>query len=158
MPNRFSRVLIVEDYEPNRDFVTTLVRSRPEFRVVGQAADGIEAVRIAQELRPDLILLDIGLPALDGIEAARRILRLCPQSKILFVSQESSEDVVTEALSTGALGYVLKADAGSELLAALSSMLLRNKFISRTIVKVECRSEWGRTLRRGAQTTKAAGP
>jgi DNA-binding NarL/FixJ family response regulator len=77
--------------------------------------------------------LDIGLPGLNGIEVARRIPHLCPDPRILFVSQEASEDVVAEALSTGALGYLLKADAGSELQAALDSVLLGKKFVSRTL-------------------------
>jgi DNA-binding NarL/FixJ family response regulator len=78
-------------------------------------------------------MLDIGLPGLNGIEVARRIQQLCPESRILFVSQEISEDVVEEALSTGALGYLLKADAGSELLAAVKSVLLGKKYVSKTI-------------------------
>jgi DNA-binding NarL/FixJ family response regulator len=132
-------VLVVEDHEPYREFVSSILRKSPEFRVISQVADGAEAVQIAENLRPDLILLDIGLPGLNGIEVARRILRRCPDSKILFVSQESSEDVVTEALSTGALGYLLKADAGSELLAAVNSVLRGRKFMSRTIRSVEWR-------------------
>ena len=82
-----TQVLVVEDNALYREFVLALVRTRPEFQVIAQAADGAEGVRIAEELRPDLILLDIGLPGLNGIEAARRILQLCPQWKILFVSQ-----------------------------------------------------------------------
>jgi DNA-binding NarL/FixJ family response regulator len=129
-------VLIVDDYEPSREFVSSILRDNPESRIIFQVADGTEAVQIAEDLRPDLILLDIGLPGLNGIEVARRILRLCPDSKILFVSMESSKDVVTEALSTGALGYLLKADAGSELLAAVNSVLLGKRFMSRTIARL----------------------
>lgn len=127
------RVLVVEDQVPYREFVLSVVQSRPEFKVIAQVADGAEAVRIAEDLRPDLILLDIGLPSLNGIEAARRILQLCPLSKILFVSQESSHEVVLEALRTGAIGYVLKTDAGSELMAAVNCALLGEKFMSSSI-------------------------
>ena len=116
------RVLVVDDYEPFRRFVCLTLGTRPGLQIVGEASDGLEAVHKAEELRPDLIVLDIGLPSLNGIEAARRIRRLSPESKILFVSQESSADMVQEALSLGA-GYVLKARAGSELLAAVDAVL-----------------------------------
>jgi two-component system nitrate/nitrite response regulator NarL len=90
------------------------------LRVIGVASDGLEAVQKAEELQPDLILFDIGLPSLNGIEVARQIRKLSPKSKILSVSQESSVEMVQGALSTGAQGYVVKSDAGSELLAGVN--------------------------------------
>jgi DNA-binding NarL/FixJ family response regulator len=116
------RVLVVEDYEPFRRFICSTLGKRPELQVCGVASDGLEAVQRAEELQPDLILLDIGLPILNGIEAGRRIRTLSPNSKILFVSQESSADVVREAFNVGAVGYVVKAHAGSELLAAVEAI------------------------------------
>ena len=110
------RVLVVEDFEPFRRFLCSMMEDGSQLQVICEVSDGLEAVQKAQELRPDLILLDIGLPGLNGIEAARQIRKLVPQSKILFVSQESSADVIEEALSLGAVGYVVKAHAGSELL------------------------------------------
>ena len=98
------RVLVVDDYEPFRRFVCSTLEQRPELQIVGEASDGLEAVQKAEELQPDLIVLDIGLPTLNGIEAARRIRKLSPESKILFVSQESSADVVQEALRFGRTG------------------------------------------------------
>ena len=124
------RVLVVEDYEPFRQFIRSTLGKRPGLQVIGETWDGLEAVLKAQELQPDLIVLDIGLPSLNGMEAARRIRKLCPESKILFVSQESSADVVQEALSLGALGYVVKAHAGSELLAAVEAVLQGRQFVS----------------------------
>ena len=91
----------------------------------------MDAVRKAEELRPDLILPDIGLPRLNGIEVARRVRTLSPKSKILFVSQESSVDVVQEALGTGGSGYVVKPDAGSELLEAVSGVLRGEQFVGK---------------------------
>lgn len=93
-------------------------------------ADGLEAVRKAEELKPDLILLDIGLPSLNGIDAGRQIRKLSPESKIIFLSQESSADVIEAALSLGALAYVVKTRAESDLLAAVDSVLLGRKFVS----------------------------
>lgn len=90
----------------------------------------LDAVRSAEELRPDLILLDIGLPTLNGIAAARRIRKLSPKSKIIFVSQESSPDVVQEALNSGAWGYVVKTQAGTDLLAAVDAVLEGRQFVS----------------------------
>jgi DNA-binding NarL/FixJ family response regulator len=124
------RVLVVEDYAPFRRFICSTLRKRPELEIVEEIADGLEAVQKAQELQPDLIVLDIGLPSLNGIDAARRIRKLSPQSKIMFVSQESSADVVQEALAIGALGYVVKAHAGSELLAAVEAVLQGRQFVS----------------------------
>lgn len=91
-------------------------------------SDGLEAVQKAEELQPDLILLDIGLPTLSGIEAARQMRTLAKLAKILFVSQESSNDIVREALSLGR-GYVVKARAGKELLAAVDAVLLGKQFV-----------------------------
>ena len=123
------RVVIVEDHEQFRGFICSTLGKAPELQVVGIVSDGLAAVQKAEELQPDLILLDIGLPTLNGIEAARRIRKLSPQSKILFVSQESSVDVVREALGTGPSGYVYKPDAGSELLEAVSAVLRGECFV-----------------------------
>jgi DNA-binding NarL/FixJ family response regulator len=120
----------VEDFEPFRRFIASTLQERPELQVICEVSDGLEAVQKAQELQPDLIVLDIGLPALNGIEAARRIRRLSPESKILFLSQESSVDAVQEALGLGAQGYVVKAHAGSELLFAVEAVLQGNQFVS----------------------------
>jgi DNA-binding NarL/FixJ family response regulator len=123
------QVLLVEDFEPFRQFIhATLEKS--EFQVIGEVSDGLEAVGKAAELQPDLILLDIGLPNLNGIEAARQIRKLSPQSKILFVSQESSPDVIEEAMSFGATGYVIKAHAGKELLVAMEAVREGGQFVS----------------------------
>jgi DNA-binding NarL/FixJ family response regulator len=125
------RVLVVDDYEPFRRFICSTLGKRPELQIVGEVGDGLEAVHKAEELQPDLILLDIGLPTLNGIEAALRIRKLSPESKILLTSQESAADVVQEALAFGALGYVVKAHAGKELLAAVEAVLEGRQFVSR---------------------------
>jgi DNA-binding NarL/FixJ family response regulator len=121
---------VVEDFAPFREFICSTLRKQPSLQIIGEVSDGLEAVRKAEELQPDLILLDVGLPTLNGIEAARRIRKISPESKIVFVSQESSADFVREALRIGAMGYVVKTDAGCELLTAVSTVLRGETFAS----------------------------
>ncbi len=127
------RVLIVEDFEPFRRFIRSTLAKSSALQIVAEVSDGLLAIHTAQDLQPDLILMDVGLPSLSGIEAARRIGKLLPNSKMLFVSQESSADVVREALRCGALGYVVKTYAGSELLRAVETVLQGSQFISRGV-------------------------
>jgi DNA-binding NarL/FixJ family response regulator len=124
------RVLVVDDYEPWRRFVSSTLQKQAELQVIGEVSDGLEAVHQAQELQPDLIVLDVGLPTLNGIEAARRIRELSPKSKILFVSENRSWDIAKEALRTGAGGYVVKSDAASDLLPAVEAVLQGKPFLS----------------------------
>jgi DNA-binding NarL/FixJ family response regulator len=143
VPSVSIRMLVVDDFQPFRAFVYSVFSQAPELHVVGEASDGFEAVQKADELKPDLILLDIGLPKLNGIEAARQIRKLVPSSKILFLSQESSPDVVQEAISLGAMGYVVKAHAGSELLAAVEAVRQGRRFVSSGIsgLDFECSTD-----------------
>jgi DNA-binding NarL/FixJ family response regulator len=124
------RVLVVEDFAPFRQFTRSTLGERADLQVICEVADGLEAVQKAEELKPDLILLDIGLPTLNGIEAARQIRKLAPESKIIFLTRESSADVVQEAFGLGAWGYVVKTRAGSNLLAAVEAVLMEKQFVS----------------------------
>jgi len=124
------RILVVDDFELWRRQICSMLQTRPELHVVAEAGDGLEAVHKAQELKPDLILLDIGLPNLDGLETASRICQLAPGTKIIFVTQNSDKDMVQAALSNGAQGYVIKTDAASELLAAVAAVLAGDQFLS----------------------------
>ena len=124
------RVLVVDDYEPWLRFVRLTLLARQELEVIAQCTDGAEAIQKAKELQPDLILLDIGLPALNGIEVARRIREISPSSRILFVSENRSLDVAKEALEAGGGGYVVKSDAARELLPAIKTILEGKRFIS----------------------------
>jgi DNA-binding NarL/FixJ family response regulator len=122
--------MIVEDFHSFRRFVSSKLEQRPELRVVCEVSDGLEAVQMAEELKPDLILLDIGLPTLNGIEVARRILVREPESKIIFLSQEISADFVQEAMRLGAWGYVFKTHAELHLLQAIDAVLSGRQFVS----------------------------
>jgi len=123
------RLLVVEDFAPFRKFIRSTLGERADLQVICEVADGLEAVRKAVELKPDLILLDIGLPTLNGIEAARQIRKLAPESRIIFLTQESSADVMQEALSLGARGYVVKARAATHLLAAVEAVIPGEYFV-----------------------------
>lgn len=124
------RVLVVDDFEPFRRVVSSMVQEQKELQLVGEAADGIEAVQQAERLLPDLVLLDISLPRLNGIEVARRIRKIVPECRILFLSQNASAELAQEALRLGARGYVAKTDAGGELFTAVKAILGGKKYVS----------------------------
>lgn len=122
------RVLLVDDFKPWREFLSSALENYPLIKVVGEASDGLAAIRAAKNLKPDLVLLDVGLSGRNGLEVAREI--LSHACKVLFVTQESSIEIMQEALSLGAQGYLLKADAGLELLAAVGATLQNKIFVS----------------------------
>lgn len=124
------RVLLVDDYAEWRRFVSSLLQNRSEISIIGEASTGLEAVRRAHQLQPDLILMDIGLPTLNGIEATREIRTLSPMSKILFVSQTTSSDIVEEAIRAGGAGFVAKSDVARELVEAVRAVLDGKRFVS----------------------------
>lgn len=116
-------VLLIEDFEEWRYQQRKLLFAHPEWKIIYEACDGAEGVRKAAELQPDIILLDVGLPKLNGIEAARRIGQASPQVQIVFVTQDRDKDVKDAALSIKGTRYVLKANAASELVPAIASAL-----------------------------------
>jgi len=127
------RILVVEDYPSWSHFICSTLGQKQELRVVCAVSNGLDAVEKAKLLTPDLIMLDIGLPQLDGIQAARRIISFAPQSKIIFVSENRDPDTVEETLKTGARGYVLKSRAASELLIAVEAVLGGGTFVSENL-------------------------
>ena len=131
MEESIVKALVVDDYEPFRRFACSTLAKRQNVQVIGEASDGLAAVRKAEELKPDLIVLDIGLPTLNGIEVARQVRNLCPECKILFMSQVSSAAVAQEAFSLGAMGYVVKAYARRELSAAVEAVCQGRQFVSK---------------------------
>lgn len=133
MESSISRILVVDDFEPWRRAICSMLAEHPNLQVVGEAIDGVEAVQKAQELKPDLILLDISLPGLNGIEAARRVLEIIPDVKVLFVTSNVDRDVAAAALTDGAFGYVLKVDGKNEILRAINAVLRGEKIISKRL-------------------------
>ena len=127
------RVLIIDDYGPWRRALISILKKQKDLQVIGEVPDGLEAVQKVQQLNPDLILLDIGLPGLNGIEVARQLRKVAPGSKILFVSQNRSADIAREALNTGAGGYIVKSDAATELLPAIKAVLEGKQFTSASL-------------------------
>jgi DNA-binding NarL/FixJ family response regulator len=127
----------VDDVAVWQRFVSESLQAGPTFRVIGVASDGLEAIHKAIKLQPDLILMDVGLPGLDGIEAARRIREQVPHSKILFVSGNADPDVVRSAFEAGGSGYILKSDAANALVAGMAAVLLGKQFVSRSVTEFD---------------------
>jgi len=128
------QILVVDDHPVVRRAICSLLCSDPVLNVVCEAADGEQAVQKAEELQPDLVLLDISLPGISGIEAARRLLRVSSKSRVIFLSQHDSLQMVRDAMNTGGHGYVAKIDAGAELLHAIRSVREGKQFVSQRIV------------------------
>ena len=127
--NRTS-VMVVDDSEAWRSFASSILGKESTLEIVCEVVDGPEAVGKAEKFRPDLILVDIGLPTLNGIEVVDQICQIASDSTILFVSQEDDPAIVRAALNAGGKGYVLKADAVDELLPAIAAVLRGDQFLS----------------------------
>jgi len=123
MPMPSIRILIADDSGLWRAQVRKLLHERPDWQIAGEADDGQQAVQHASELRPDLIILDIQMPVLNGIEAGKQILRVFPSSKIIFLSQYVEPEIIEQALAAGAVGYVVKAHAARELFPTIEAAI-----------------------------------
>lgn len=129
------RVLLVDDFAAFRRLVYWIFSDKPELQVVGEALNGVEAIRKSEELQPDLIVLDVSLPLLNGIEAARQIYHVAPNSKIVFFSVNNSPDIARLALETGGNAFVVKSDATRDLLTAIDAAIEGKRFVSRSLDK-----------------------
>jgi DNA-binding NarL/FixJ family response regulator len=119
------RILVADDFQAWRAQVRRLLQAQSDWQIVVEASDGLEAIRKTVDLRPDLVLLDVSMPLLSGLDAAERILQSLPEVKVIFLSLNSHKEVMSAALAMGAEGYVLKANARRELIPAISRCFTR---------------------------------
>lgn len=126
-------ILLADDHAIVRDGLRMLLEAQGDMKVVGTAADGREAVRQVRQLRPHVVVMDIGMPELNGIEAARAICEAAPDTRVLILSMESSPEHVYRALQSGARGYLLKGSAGAELVAAIRAVHAGRRYLSEHI-------------------------
>jgi two-component system nitrate/nitrite response regulator NarL len=130
------RILVVDDFSHWQDFVRVCLEKRPDIHILGVATSGLEAIQKAEDLQPDLILLDIGLPEMNGIQAAEQIRQLVPKTKIIFLTGQSDPEIVRAAFRAGGDGYILKWDAAQELIVGMEAVLLGKRFTSRGIADI----------------------
>lgn len=126
-------ILVVDDFLPWQRFVGELFETESDLKIIAIASDGLEAVRKAKEIQPDLILMDISLPGINGFEATREIRVCSPASKILFVSEHRASELIEAAFEVGASGYVLKPDSYSDLIPGVRTVLLNGLFVSHSL-------------------------
>ena len=134
------RILIADDHEVVRAGVRSLLESQPDCEICGEAVTGRQVVALAQQLKPDVVILDITMPELNGLEATRQIRKVAPTVQILILSVHESEELVREILNAGAHGYVLKSDAGRELTAALQALRKHETFFTSRVAQIALRA------------------
>ena len=134
------RILVADDMETWRDYISSMLHNEPSFEIISQVVDGLEAVLAAKQHQPTIALLDIGLPRMSGIDAARSIQALAPNTRIVFLSGQQDPEIIETALSLGS-GYVLKSDAASDLIAAIHAVARGDTFISRQLAGLGITSE-----------------
>jgi DNA-binding NarL/FixJ family response regulator len=130
------RILIADDHEVARRGIRSLLEAHPGWEICGEAKDGREAVECANKLKPDLVLLDIGMPRLNGLDAARQILGMCPETRILILTMHDSDQVVRDVLAVGARGFLLKSDAGHDLVAAVEALQHQRTFFTTKVAQM----------------------
>jgi len=116
------RILVADDHEVVRKGLLALLQQQPEWQICGEASDGREAVTKAAELNPEIVILDIGMPTLNGLEATRQILKTNPDTKVLILTLHDSDQLVQDVLNAGARGFLLKSDAARDLVAAVEAL------------------------------------
>ena len=128
------RIVVVDDFQPWRDEVRRMLQAQPDWEIIADARDGVEAVQIAAEKHPDIVLLDIGMPNMNGVEAALRIAQVSPNSRIIFLSEHTDSEVMVTALNTGAKAYVVKRNATRELVRTIAALAQFSLIIGCTLI------------------------
>jgi len=141
------RILIVEDHALVRRGLRALLRTQPHWRVCGEAVTGREGVRKAKQLKPDVVLMDISLPELNGLEATRQILKSVPRTEVLILSIHDSEEIMRKALTAGCRGYVLKSDTERDLVEAVNALRQHQPFFTRPVTEVML-ERWSESTKR----------
>jgi DNA-binding NarL/FixJ family response regulator len=144
MPHRIHRILLADDAPVVRRAVKSLLE-REGFEVIGEAADGEEAIRLAQALNPDVVVLDMSMPRLNGLDAAREIHRTCPRIHMILLTLHSEEDQIVRAFWVGIRGYVVKSEAAEDLARAVEEVCRGDTFMSRSVSRVVARAYVPRT-------------
>lgn len=140
------RILLADDHTVVRDGLRVLLERQPGFEITGEAADGIEAVRVAEETHPDIVLMDIAMPLLNGIEATRRIVAKCPKTAVLILSMHHDESYVLRSLNAGARGYLVKDTAKNDLISGIRAVHEGRSFLSPKVSRI-LQDDHLRTLR-----------
>lgn len=127
---RVPQILLADDHELVRKGLRGVLATRPDWNVCGEAVTGREAVSKAKELKPDVVILDVSMPELNGVEATREIVQSCPKTEVLVLTVHDSDSLIREVLDAGARGYILKSDATTKLVAAIESLLVRKPYFT----------------------------
>jgi DNA-binding NarL/FixJ family response regulator len=131
-----ARILLADDHEIVRQGLRIVLQDRSDWQICGEATNGREAVRKTAELEPDVVILDISMPELNGLEATRQILKEVPKTEVLILTVHDSENLIAEVLEAGARGYILKSDASKHLIEAVESLLLRKPFFTQKVSEI----------------------
>jgi DNA-binding NarL/FixJ family response regulator len=133
---KHTRILVADDHEVVRKGVTQILSSQPDFEVISEVQTGRAAVTEALRLKPDVLVMDVMMPDLNGLEATRQIMKSVPHAQVLILSMHESEELVREVLASGARGYVLKSDAGRELVSAVSALSQKRPFFTSSVSEI----------------------
>jgi DNA-binding NarL/FixJ family response regulator len=131
-----ARILLVDDHEIIRKGLRSVVEGRKDWEIVGEATTGRDAVRKVEELKPDVVVMDISMPELNGLEAVRQIVKIAPRTEVLVLTMHESEDLVREVLEAGARGYLLKSDASRQLIGAIDALRVHKPFLTSKVNEV----------------------
>jgi DNA-binding NarL/FixJ family response regulator len=139
-PTITARILLVDDHEILRKGLRSVVEARKDWEIVGEATTGREAVKKVAELKPDVVVMDISMPELNGLEALRQIVKIAPRTEVLVLTMHESEDLVREVLEAGARGYLLKSDASRRLVSAIEALRLHKPYLTSRVNEVVLRA------------------